>query len=591
MPIDLYGIVAGSPWRQLLPDGTHRLGRAPSNAAVLADPRVSGEHAEIHVDGDSARIRDLGSRNGTWINGRRCEGEEPLAPGDQLRLGNVTLAVARAAAAGSARPATGSSPHVEHSPLAEDEQALFASRALRWEDTRSKSADDSQHGRQLLDALLDTGNFLVMPRPREELYDALLDTVAKVIPARRLALLLHTGPGVPEETDDLPDVRAARPALPAGEALLLSRTLLRTVLHQRQSLLVVDARTDARYKDQESIVALDLRSAMVAPLFDNERVIGVLYADSSDPRVHFDEEQLRAFALLANLVAVKITNSRLLDEMRETERMAQELATAARIQRELLPAQLPEIPGYEVAAALIPCFEAGGDLYEAAALPDGSCIFAVGDVTGKGMGAALTMSHTLAVLRLLQEEGLPLSETAARLHRHVYRSTSPASFVTLFLSRLDPQAGKLEFVNCGHNAPLLFVPGVPRTAVEPLVVDAPGEHAPHHDAGARVRELEATGFALGMFPIEMLPPDPFASCTVEMPPGSVLAIFSDGIPEAMGPGGFYGDERLVETLRTHLDRPLEVMAREALADVERFRGTTPASDDVTILLVRRTAAA
>jgi phosphoserine phosphatase RsbU/P len=578
MPIDLHGTVAGRPWRQHLSDGTHRIGRVPPNDVLVADKTVSREHAEIVVDGDSARVRDLGSRNGTWINDRACEGEAPLAPGDQLRLGSVNLTVGGAAVRGGAVPSSGSSPDIEHSPLAEDEQALFASRALRWEDTRPDPADGARHGRQLLDALLDTGNFLVMPRPREELYDALLAAVAKVIPARRLALLLHEGPGAPQETDDLPPVRAARPALPAGESLLLSRTLLRTVLHQRQSLLVVDARTDARYKDQASIVALDLRSAMVAPLFDNERVIGVLYADTSDPRVHFDDEQLRAFALLANLVAVKITNSRLLDDMRQTERMAQELATAARIQRELLPTKLPEIPGYEVGAMLVPCFEAGGDLYEAAVLSDGTCIFAVGDVSGKGMGAALVMSHTLAVLRLLQEEGLPLDEVAARLHRHVYRSTDAASFVTFFLGRLDPRAGRLEFVNCGHNAPLLFLPAA-----------SPVGAAPPAGETVQVRELEVTGLPLGMFPVDMLPPDPFASCTVELPPGSVLAIFSDGIPEAVGPDGFYGDERLVETLRRHIHQPLEMLAQETLADVEKFRGATPASDDVTILLLRRTA--
>ena len=215
---------------------------------------------------------------------------------------------------------------------------------------------------------------------------------------------------------------------------------------------------------------------------------------------------------------------------------------------------------------------------------DGACIFAVGDVSGKGMGAALVMSHTLAVLRLLQEEGLPLDEVAARLHRHVYRSTDAASFVTLFLGRLDPQAGRLEFVNCGHNAPLLFLPVVPPMG------DPQARHDPDGEHGWQVRELEVTGLPLGMFPVEMLPPDPFASRTVDIPPGSVLAIFSDGIPEAMGPGGFYGDERLVESLRKHLDQPLETVAREALADVERFRGTTPASDDVTILLLRRTAA-
>lgn len=562
MPIDLQGTVAGNPWRTRLSDGIHRVGRSPINQVALPDPSVSREHAEITVEGAAARVRDLGSRNGTWINEQRCENEAAITPGDRLRLGTVTLTARWVPAPGETAPSD-MNDRVQFPPLAEDEPALFASQALRWEDTRPVPSESEQHGRKLLDALLDTGNFLVMPRPREELYDALLAAVEKVVPARRLALLLHDLPGTPGDGDELPVVRAARPSLSAGEHLLLSRTLLRTVLHERRSLLVVDARTDARYKDQASIMALDLRSALVAPLFDNERVIGVLYADSSDPRVHFDQEQLRAFALLANLVAVKISNSRLLDNLREKERMEQELATAARIQRELLPATLPEIPGYEVGATLVPCFEAGGDLYEAAALEDGACILAVGDVSGKGMGAALVMSHTLAVLRLLQEEGLPLGETAARLHRHVYRSTDAASFVTLFLSRLDRHSGQLEFVNCGHNAPLLFLPD------------------------GQVRELEVTGLPLGMFPVEMLPPDPFASQTVELPPGSALAIFSDGIPEAMGPGGFYGDERLRETLRRCLDQPLETAIKSVLTDVEQFRGETPASDDVTILMLRR----
>ncbi len=567
MPIDLQGVVGGAPWRTRLPDGTHRLGRSPSNKCVLADPSVSRDHAEIRVDGDAAYVRDLGSRNGTWINDRRCDGEVPLMPGDRLRLGNLNLT--RSGSPGRESDANlpaGAGSDSLPAPLAEDEQALFASRALRWEDTRPDASEAGAHARRLLDALLDTGNLLVMPRPRAELYDALLGVAGKVIPARRLALLLYDDPPPPEGSDALPTVRAARPELPAGESLLLSRTLLRNVLHQRQSLLVVDARADARYKDQASIVALDLRSAMVAPLFDNERVIGVLYADSSDPRVHFDDEHLRAFALLANLVAVKITNARLLDDLRVKERMAQELARAAQIQRDLLPARLPEIPGYEVGAVLAPCYEAGGDLYEAAVLADETCVFAVGDVSGKGMSAALTMSHTLAVMRLLQEEGLPLEEIASRLHRHVYRSTDAASFVTLFLARLDPRTGRLEFVNCGHNAPLLL------------------------SSEGLVRELEVTDLPLGMLPAEMLPPNPFVSRTVDLPPGAVLAIFSDGVPEAMGPEGFYGDERLAETLRHNLGRPLEALAREMLADVERFRGETPASDDVTILLLRRTPA-
>jgi sigma-B regulation protein RsbU (phosphoserine phosphatase) len=339
------------------------------------------------------------------------------------------------------------------------------------------------------------------------------------------------------------------------------------VLSQRAVLLVEDVQSDQRFRAQQSIVASDLQSALVAPLFDNEKVIGVLYADSNDPRVRFDREILRAFALLANLLAVKITNARLLETRREKERMEQELATAARIQREMLPNELPAVDGYSVAARLEPCFEAGGDLYEVSRLADGRLVLAVGDVTGKGMGAALLMSQTLAAMRLLEEETFPLTETALRLYRQVSRSAAPGRFVTLFLGRLDPATHRLEYVNCGHNPPYVFSPG--------------GE----------IRELAATGLPLGMLPMEMLPPGILTEGVAELAAGELLCLFSDGIPEAARENEFYGEERLQGLIVARMKEPLEVIAEQVLADVRAFYGGAQVSDDITLLLLRREIAA
>jgi serine phosphatase RsbU (regulator of sigma subunit) len=214
---------------------------------------------------------------------------------------------------------------------------------------------------------------------------------------------------------------------------------------------------------------------------------------------------------------------------------------------------------------LLPCYEAGGDLYEISLLPNGRLIVAVGDVTGKGMGAALLMSHTLAALRLLEEEPSPLDEIALRLYRQVARSATPGRFVTLFLGRLDPASHRLEYANCGHNPPFIFSPG--------------GE----------TRELSTTGLPLGMLPVEMMPPGILTSGVADLAPGDLLCIFSDGIPEAAREGEFYGEERLERVVRARFHAPVEEIADGVLADVNDFYGGSPVSDDLTLLLLRRDA--
>jgi serine phosphatase RsbU (regulator of sigma subunit) len=558
--IRLTGHVAGIPLDLRLPAGKHSIGRSLNNEVVLADPSVSRRHAEMQVEaseqGTTVLLRDLESRNGTFIGGRRIRGEEQARPGERVRFGEVELALADAGAAPPALTLWNASPGLEFS----GDDLVQASRAHSWQELEQMPAGRDL-SRTLLDALSETGNLLTVPRPEAELFDALLRLVERVIPARRLALLLSPEGG--ESTGALPTVRAVRPTDAGAGALLVSRTLLGTVLNSQAVLLVEDVQADQRFQAQASIVAADLKSALVAPLFDNEKVIGVLYADSNDPRIRFDQELLRAFALLANLVAVKITNARLLETRREKERMEQELATAARIQREMLPRELPAAPGYALAARLLPCYEAGGDLYEAALLADGAILLGVGDVSGKGMGAALLMSQALGALRLLAEESPPLTEMALRLYRQVARAATPGRFVTLFFGRLHPSQHRLEYVNCGHNPP--------------FVVPAHGE----------ARELPTTGLPLGMLPVELMPPGILTGASTDLAPGELLCVFSDGIPEATRDGEFFGEERLLHSLRSRAGQPLEQLADGVLDDVREFYAGAPPTDDITLLLVRR----
>jgi sigma-B regulation protein RsbU (phosphoserine phosphatase) len=553
----LIGKLGGAFVRLPILPGQHTLGRGPQNDLRLEHASVSRRHAEILFEGGQLRLRDAGSSNGTWQNDTRVADWVDLRAGDRLRFGRVELWVWTGASADdiphAAPPAaltyTTSLEFAEAGDvLAGDRLSLQAARA----EFHAATVDE-----KLFRAVTDAGNLLVMLQPLPQVFDHVLALVAEVVPARRIVLLLTDTP------DGTPVPRAARPATAlTGDKLMLSRTLTGTVLRDRESLLLNDARSDPRFAGLASIIHQRVCSAMVAPLFDNAQVIGLLYADSDDPRVHYDREQLRAFTLLANLIAVQITTARLMESERERERMAQEVAAAADVQRNLLPACLPDVPGYELAASQLACYEVAGDLYEVTRIDDGRVAFAVGDVTGKGLGAALLMANVMAALRVLLQECPRIAACADRMHRELLQSTGATRFVTLFFGLLDPATGHLEYVNAGHNPPLLFTP----------------------DGG--VRELAATGLPLGL-----LEGATYTTDAVTLPPGALLCVYSDGIPEAAVGEELYGDERLRASLRRHEGLGAAELLGELLNDVRAFLAGESLNDDVTLLLLRRLGAA
>jgi phosphoserine phosphatase RsbU/P len=547
MDLRLTATVGGQETHWDLTVGTHSVGRAATSDIVIADPSVSRSHAEIKVTEDRIEISDAGSRNGTFVNGSRIVETTALNPGDRIRLGSVDALLSGRGDGQAKEPPI-------HTIFAAA-PGLRTSARITWDSMTAPTDKTAAAEHLLFRALTEAGQLLVKPRPLGEVFDMVLDLVSRTITARRILLLTK------ERPDAEPVVRASRPpGLGTRERIMLSSTIVEAVLTGRESLLVTDALEDPRFRAQESIVLSNVRSAMVAPLFDNEKVLGLIYADTDDPLVRYDPDQLRAFTMLANLIAVKITNTKLLEDQRVKERMEQEMATAAEIQRNLLPASLPETPGYEVFARQDSCLEVAGDLYDACRFSDGSLCVVVGDVSGKGMPAALLMSHTMASLRLLYEENVPPARLVERVHRQVLRSSNARSYLTLFLGRLEPETGRLEYVNAGHNPPLLFA------------------------ADGTVTALETTGL-----PVGLIDGVAFETASVVVPPGGMLAIFSDGIPEARTEDEEFGDDRLCEELRARRDLPLEEAAEGVLGEVRRFMGDAPPTDDITIFLLRRLA--
>ncbi len=539
MPLFVSGTVGDrfAVWE--LADPVTGIGRSSKNAIQLVDATVSKEHAEILREGDRWQVRDLDSRNGTRVNGEDVHGTAPLAVGDLLEIGHVPLRV--------------SADHPSPPTRLSDSVALRSSIKLKADQFLGQEAANERSAGQLVHLLAEAGRLLILPRPLKETCDEILQIVEKAVPAARLILLLR-----PADGGEPQQIAARYMGGNAREPLVLSRAIMRTVLEENTSVITTDATEDPRFREQMSIVAQSVHSAMAVPLFDNQRVLGLLYADLNSPITTYTQEHLEVLTLLANMAAVKITNARLLETEREQARVQQELATAIRIQRSLLPGDAPPVPGYRFQAFLETCHEVGGDLYDFAVTGDGGVYFILGDVSGKGMGAALLMSSVIASARVLYEACPDPGDLTRRLSAMLHRSTESKHFVTAFVGRLVPATGVISYVNAGHPAP--------------YVVTESGSLG-----------LEANGVPLGV-----LADFPYETASVTLSPGALLAVFSDGIPEAQRGEEFFDEQRLEESLRAVrcLD-DLEAMSRKVIADVDAFLAGAPRTDDITLMLLRR----
>jgi serine phosphatase RsbU (regulator of sigma subunit) len=547
----LTGDYRGKRIHYLVEHGTTKIGRSESCDVVLPSQTVSRNHAEVRLDGDHLTVIDLGSLNGTRVNGADVETTRPVRPSDVIEFGSVTLRVTDG--------------QESSSPTFTDEREV--SRSLQLE--RDETAEGALTGAEprLLKLLSEAGSLLVLPDRPEETFDRLLELVENTIPASRILILLANDDGEPVQ-------RAARVAGDrAISPLMLSRTMVRMVLDNGTSFLTGDAQADERFKNQQSVVVQDLHSAMAVPLVHHEEVLGVLYVDTNDPLATYTEYDLRVLTLLGQMLGAKIANARLLALAREQERLREQLQVATTIQRRLLPQELPSVAGYQILGTQDTCDEVGGDLYDAGPLPDGRIQIVLGDVSGKGIGAALLMSDVLATIRALRTVGIQPDDLVARLDRHLLQTTEPEHYVTLFLADLCPETHRLEYVNAGHPEAYLVRPD------------------------GRLDELASTGVPAGLMD---LPGIEFEKKSIEMPPGSMLVIYSDGISEAErgelgsainqddeGTREQYGDHELPRLLRTAAFTSAEECAQKIHDGVEGWLAGARVPDDTTLMIVRR----
>jgi sigma-B regulation protein RsbU (phosphoserine phosphatase) len=247
---------------------------------------------------------------------------------------------------------------------------------------------------------------------------------------------------------------------------------------------------------------------------------------------------------------------------RANRRFEQELALAGKIQRSLLPGEVPEIPGWQLTATLKPARETSGDFYDFIPLSNGRLAFLVADVVDKGAGAAMVMALTRTLIRTYASRHPAHPERLLQaVNRRALDDIDESLFVTLFYAVLDPVSGTLAYANAGHHPPYIF-----RTA-DP----------------SNFQTLDRTGIPLGLFPDRT-----WEQVSVQLEPGDVFLAYTDGIPDAQNEEeAFFGEERLLTCAQAQLGAGAEDFLEGILACVDAFAGPAPQHDDIALLVLER----
>jgi serine phosphatase RsbU (regulator of sigma subunit) len=540
-------IESGDGTRQRFPLSKERttVGRARACDVFLPDQWLSRQHAEIRRRNGEYYVSDLDSKNGTLLNGERVYDERRLRHGDVIALGEHHLTFSAV-----------DEPDHDDEPEPEGTR-IFSARDLSDVKTRP-TVDPEELARQnrVLLVLRGAIETLLVHRPLPELFETILDLLFEAVPAQRGAVLLLEG--VPPE----PVVKASR-SRQGPNITKVSRSIARRVLEGLESLLIPNILEDAALRSQDSILATGIRTALCAPLWyrapeaTRDAVIGLVYLDSLLGGDAFDEEDLRIVTALANVAAAKIENARLLEETLEKRRLEEDMRIAAEIQRGLLPAAPPLVPGYDLCGMNLPCRTVGGDYYDFA-LDDGQLLFALGDVSGKGTGAALLMGVMRTAARAHWSER-PSNLAMARINRTVCQNIPSNKFVTFFMARLEPATGRLCYVNAGHNPPLLV-----RT-------------------DGSVDTLAEGGMVLGF-----VDSTEYGEGEEHLGEGDMLAVFSDGLTETWSAEGEeYGERRLADLLVQERHLSTSELRAAILRDLDDFSRGARATDDRTLIIVKR----
>jgi len=297
---------------------------------------------------------------------------------------------------------------------------------------------------------------------------------------------------------------------------------------------------------------------LIVPMQIKSETKGLILLGKRKNDLQYSKSDIEFVSSLGGMAIISIENARLFKETLEKQRLEKDLETARNIQNNLLPKSIPILTNFEIAAFNKPARMVGGDYYDIVKLDNNRLLFAIADVSGKGVPAALLMANIQAFLKTICKMNLSLSDATNLLNDLVAENTTMGSFITFFWGIIDNSKRELTYVNAGHNPPL-------------------------HIRDGQIQKLKKGGMILGVMQTMV----PYVSEIIQLEPEDAIILFTDGITEAMNVNWEeYSDERL-ETLSLEKYREdSQNILSHIKTSVEEFTRGAEQSDDITCLIIK-----
>ena len=527
------------------------IGRSARSDICIPDAFASRLHAEIREEGDAYWLQDLGSANGTRYNNGAVTMPIPLISGGEIQIGETVIIFED----------DRHKANLNATLIADNTEALNPAMTIAFNRQKNSTAEmiaqQAVSSRSELLALISkVGLTLLSSTGLDETLNQVASLVFEAVPAERCVIMLRD-----EKVEGGTKIAVAR-VRGKDETLSevrISRTVMDEVVKNGKSVLTSDAQHDPRYASQ-TMALLGIRSVLAVPLsVSEEEVFGLIYADSPTYEATFTEEHLNILTTLASVASIRVENASLLEARMARERMEHELTLATEIQQRFQPSTMPECEGYEFQGISFSCYEIGGDYYDFIKRHDGKMFIALGDVSGKGTAAALLMSSLHAAIHAQVAAKSSLLETVKSVNQYLANNTPTNRFVTLFIAELDLTDGTLNYINAGHNPPLIG------------------------RMDGTMEQLDSGGFPLGILPMAE-----YETGHLQLNCGEVLVVYSDGVSEANNlKGDEFGLERLSEVVGKNLTRSASGLRDKVESALSAFTQTAPANDDITLVIVKR----
>ena len=528
------------------------LGRSPSCQIYIGDLTVSRQHARITRTDRGFIIEDLGSGNGTWVNDARVS-QHLLQNDDEIRISESVFKFVE-----DARPEGRWVNMV--TVVAGNEPGLISTNTeprIKFFETQLDLSDedmraDLTRAHRMLEALYNAASATSSILEPKRLFNKILDYLLNVFPNAELGYIML----LDERSQLVPGaIRRQRGAGSdrASGGLVVSQSVISQVMHEGKAVLSVGGHSG---RDTLSDAYGSRASKMCAPFQAQGKTHGILHIEGKIGGRPFTQEDLDLLTGIARIAAVAIANASLHQRLMRQQRLEQDLRFAKRVQQSFLPLEPPEVPGFQFSRRYNPLYDVGGDFYDFIPLPNQRIGVTIGDVSGKGVSAALLMARLTSDIRYYAISEQEPVQVLDRANRSLIRSVQDNMFATVLFLTLDPN-GKMALSNAGHIPPLL------------------------RKRDGTVHQLDdATNLALGVLP------DPvFDQSFVHLEIGDSVLLCTDGLLEAKNAvGEEYGFNRLERAMAAAAPQSL---LDDLIRDLMHFTGPTAQYDDLTLVAFHR----